>query len=53
MLKALDAKPQGLRFILQVTGTIELGNSIIKYEFSNHHSDGSIDLFERGSKKIC
>lgn len=37
MLKALDAKPEGLKFILQVTGTIdnfEVGNSIIKYQFS-------------------
>lgn len=55
-VKTLDAKPQGLEFLLQVTGTSEdseLGNSIIKHEFSKYHSDGSTDLWERGSKMIC
>ena len=55
MLKVLYAGPQGLEFILQVTGTtesFELGNAIIKFEFSKYHSGGSIDLFKKGGIKI-
>lgn len=53
VLKALNTKLQNLECIL--TGTFEgfeLSNNIIKYEFSKYHSDGSIDLVKRESKKF-
>jgi hypothetical protein len=54
--KILYAKLQHLECILKVIGSIEgfeLGNTIIKFEFSKYHSGGSIDLFERRDRKIC
>ena len=55
LLKVLYAGPRSLEFILQVTGTpesFELGNAIIKFEFSKYHSGGSIDLFKMGGIKF-
>lgn len=55
LLKALYAQAQDLEFIRQLTGTIEgfeMGNGIIKQEFSKYHSGGSIDLLKRVGKKI-